>query len=109
MRSLVLHPLARADIRNVLARTLSEYGVRQYERYESLIEDALTTITERPDRGHPCVPPFEHLLRFRIARRGRRARHFVLYRVTDRATELLRFLDDAVEVPRHLIDEWKRS
>lgn len=88
-------------------RTLSEYGVRQYDRYERLIEDALTTVTERPDRGHACAAPLDGLLRFRIARRGRRARHFLLYRVTEQAIEVLRFLDDAVDVPRHVIDEWK--
>jgi len=88
-------------------RTLSDYGVRQYDRYERLIEDALTTITERPDRGHPCASPFDHLLRFRIERRGRRARHFLLYRTTEHATEVLRFLDDAVDVPRHVLAEWK--
>lgn len=108
MRELVLHPVARADVQSVLARTLSEYGVRQYDRYERLLEDALVTITERPDRGHPCAPPLENLLRFRIERRGRRARHFLLYRVKGDSTEVLRFLDDAVDVPRHVIDEWRR-
>ena len=107
MTTLSLHPLARADIRNVLARTLADYGVRQFERYEQLIEKALEVIASRPERGHPCNYPVAHLLKFRIERRGRRARHFFLYRVQGEETQVLRFLDDAVDVSRHLLEEWR--
>jgi toxin ParE1/3/4 len=49
------------------------------------------------------VAPQAELRTLHIGRRGRRARHLILFRVVpDGAVEVLRFLHDAMDLPRYL-------
>lgn len=101
---------ARRDIAAALRRTLDEFGERQHEIYVSLIANALQRIATDPkgrgakkrDALHPNARTFH------IAQRGKRARHFFLYRVNDDNTvDVARFLHDAMELSRHVPDRLK--
>src|SRR4051794_5422059 len=93
------------DIEEVLAHTLEHFGASQQEGYRSLIRDALRDIST-----DPVVFPAKHrpeLRRgartFHIGRRGRPARHFFLYRVSEQGfVEVARLLHDSMDLEQHL-------
>ena len=98
-------PAAASDIESVLVETLRRFGTRKYAEYRDLIHAAMKDVAARPD-----APPAQHrpeihpLARtFHIGRRGRRARHFFLYRITDDGViEFARLLYDGMDLARHL-------
>jgi toxin ParE1/3/4 len=96
---------AAEDIEGVLSRTLEQFGEGKYSQYQELIHDAFAALKEDP-MGPPAKRrPEIHrdAMTFHIGQRGRRARHFLLYRVMDGGfVEIARFLHDAMEPRRHL-------
>lgn len=96
---------AARDIEAVLAHTLQEFGQQQYEVYKELIRLAMVDIAADPNRPsarrHPDLRPDCRL--FHIARPGRNARHFFLYRlIGDRLVLVGGLLHDSMDLRRHL-------
>jgi toxin ParE1/3/4 len=90
------------DIEDALRYTLGTYGVHKYEEYVVLIEEAFETLAADPEAGRarPDIGPEART--YRIARRGRRARHVVLYRIVGAdVVEVLALAYDAMDLPRH--------
>ncbi len=95
------------DIEDVLAYTLGHFGQRRHEQYKLLIRQALAEIASRPN-----APPARHrpeihadARTFHIARAGKRARHFFLYRVIEgQSIDIGRLLHDSMDLQRHLPD-----
>jgi toxin ParE1/3/4 len=97
--------LAARDIEGILAHTLQEFGERQYGQYKDLIRSALVDIAADPDRPTARRRPELHpdARTFHIARPGRNARHFLLYRVVgNRFVDVGRLLHDSMDLKRHL-------
>jgi toxin ParE1/3/4 len=94
----------------VLLYTLVQFGERQYQQYSELIRLALADILRNP-LATPAVhrPEIHRDARvFYIARRGKRARHYFLYRVIKgERIQLGRFLHDSMDLQRHLPDEFQ--
>src|SRR4051812_759613 len=100
MNALRLSKRAIRDIEDVLAHTLEQFGPRQQERYKVLIRDALRDIAAHPDRLPAKSRPELHreARTFHIARRGRPARHFLLYRVLEQGVvDVGRLLHDSMD------------
>jgi toxin ParE1/3/4 len=96
---------ARRDIEDVLAYTLAQFGERKRAEYRLLIQLALADIRADPNKTPAKRRPELHrdARTFHIARAGRRARHFLLFRVVDgEIVEIGRLLHDAMELRRHL-------
>lgn len=96
---------ADRDIENALARTLAQFGERQQHAYKALIFEALDDIAAEPfappARHRPELHPDARM--FRIARRGRHARHFFVYRVVGgQFIDVGRLLHDSMDLKRHL-------
>jgi toxin ParE1/3/4 len=90
------------DIEDALRYTLGTYGVHKYEEYVALIEEAFEKLAANPEAGRtrPDIDPEAYT--YRIARRGRRARHVILYRiVSPDLVEVLALAYDAMDLPRH--------
>jgi toxin ParE1/3/4 len=92
------------DIEQVLAHTLQEFGLRQYEEYKDLIRTALAEIAANPNRPTARLRPELHpnARTFHLARPGRHARHFLLYRVVGDYVDVGRLLHDSMDLRRHL-------
>lgn len=102
MTRIRIHPLVEQDIADVLAYTLDCFGLRQYHRYEQLIQGALIHLAEHPEIGRALKTRAAFFL-YSIGRRGRRASHQFLYRVLeDGRVEVLRLLHDAMDASRHI-------
>lgn len=100
---LFLSDIAKADIREILRTTQSQFGPLQVPKYRALISEARKRVRENPNLGHhrEGLPPDWRL--FHISQRGRPARHFFLYVVnqSEGRIDVLRILHDAMDVPRH--------
>jgi len=96
---------ARHDLAQALNWTLENFGSRQHKKYLSLIKQSLQDIGNDPDglksKARPKLYPDARTLH--IARKGKMARHFFVYRITaDGNIEVARFLHDAMELVQHL-------
>ncbi|MCG8557294.1 MAG: type II toxin-antitoxin system RelE/ParE family toxin [Proteobacteria bacterium] len=104
-RQIRIADAAHKDIAEVLRHTRKEFGRRKYLQYRALIElalqelarDPLGSTTRQRKELHPAARTYH------IARRGKRVRHFFLYRVSDEGVvEIGRLLYDGMELTRHL-------
>jgi plasmid stabilization system protein ParE len=104
--SIVVAPLARAQIREALIFTRNRFGVGKAREYALLIRMALTELAKNPAAGkkHPEIHPDAWI--YPIGKPGKNARHLFLYRVREN-TEVARFLYDAMDLPRQWPDEWR--
>jgi toxin ParE1/3/4 len=102
MRRSERHPLLAGDIVDAVSFSREKFGERQTERYADAIEDAIDHITAFPDDGRRYRLGPGYWL-FNIGRRGRRARHQLLYFIeNDGSLLVLRLLHDRMSVRRHI-------
>lgn len=102
-----LSAAARNDFDEIIDWTVDQFGEAQATAYAR----ALTALVGDLDEG-PSQPDVKErpeigkgTFTLHITRRGRKGRHFVVFRVVDQRTktlEVLRFLHDAMDLPRHL-------
>ena len=105
MARLIISASARRDIANALQASARCWGSGQRSRYRSLIEQAFGDLLEHPEnpasRARDEIRPGIRTLH--IARRGRPARHLVVYRIgPDGSIHVIRLLHDAMELSRAL-------
>jgi toxin ParE1/3/4 len=100
------------DMEAVLAYTLERFGERKCEQYKFLIRQALADVAADPHhhnaRHRPEIHPDART--FHISRRGKPARHFLLYRITaEHYVDIGRLLHDSMELNRHLPDGFEAA
>jgi toxin ParE1/3/4 len=91
-----------ADIEDALRHTRRTFGIRKFEEYAALIEEAFEALAGDPEAGHsrPDIDP--EAWTYHIGKRGRRARHVLLYRIVNsELVEVLALAYDAMDLPRH--------
>lgn len=95
------------DIADVLGYTLTQFGEQKFREYQELIRKALTDIAANPDLAQAKHRPELHVdaRTFHIARPGKRARHFFIYRVKGEFIDIARLLHDSMDLRRHLPDD----
>jgi toxin ParE1/3/4 len=93
---LILSALAQADYEDILAYTLRTWGARQHGIYADLLDEALRTLQQDPQRGqhHRQLPE-----RYRYVHVGR---HLIVYRFTRGEVYVVRLLHDRMNVPRQI-------
>lgn len=95
---------AEKDFARILTHTASTFGPRQTEIYRAVLTDALTALLAGPDvpgsaARDEIMPGLRSL---HVARQGRKGRHFILYRASAGAIEVVRILHDAMDLARHI-------
>lgn len=93
------------DMEAALAYTVRHFGEQKHDDYKSLIRLALKGIVSNPfgfpAKHRPELHPEART--YHLARRGKRATHFFLYRVhEDKFVDIGRLLHDAMELERNL-------
>jgi toxin ParE1/3/4 len=117
----VLAPLAKADIRDVLDWSVKNFGVRAARRYKDLLQQALKDIGDDPRRAgfqqRDELAPGILVYHLRLSRDRTKSslglvhnpRHFLIYRCReDRLmVDVARILHDARELQRHLPERYR--
>lgn len=99
---------AEADYRNILRWTADQFGEGQAHVYAAILADALEELGEGPDitGARPRPEIGGELFTIHLGRHGRRARHFIVFRVKHEEgaaiLEIVRILHDAMDLPRHV-------
>lgn len=99
---------AEVDFANIVTWTAQEFGARQAGLYRETLVNALAELGRGPEvAGSMARDEIASGLRsLHVARRGRRGRHFILYRVAPgRLIEIVRILHDSMDTRRHLPEE----
>jgi toxin ParE1/3/4 len=99
---------AEADFHEILRWTLAQFGEAQARVYAETLSAALNdlaagpTVTGARERNDIA----EGLSTLHVARKGRKGRHFVMFRIGHDqgrgVIEVLRLLHDAMDLQRHL-------
>lgn len=96
---------AENDFVKILRDTLEMFGERQIAIYAATLNEALAALTAGPDILGSAARDeiFPKLRTLHVARRGRRGRHFILYRAApNKVIEVVRILHDAMDLARHV-------
>ena len=99
---------AEADFEEILRWTVDQFGDVQARIYAETVSAALNDLTAGPTvvgaRKRDDI--LKGIFALHVARKGRKGRHFVLFRVgrvpDGDVIEVLRLLHDAMDLPRHL-------
>ncbi len=90
-----------ADIEQVFTYTLQRFGLRKYDDYAALIQEALDALAVDPPAGKPQPAIAPEAWTIHIAQRGRRARHLFMYRVPEPdVVEVLALAYDGMDLCR---------
>ncbi len=95
---LKLTPLADQDFEGILDRTVEKWGVNQYLKYRGQLLDAFSSITNDPG----CLGSKTRDDLFLGARLFAVGSHYLLYYVSDRTVNVVRILDQRMDLVRHL-------
>lgn len=98
---------AEQDYRDILRWTQAHFGLRQAQVYARTISSALSDLS-----GGPSLVGVRRredigldLYTLHVARKGRKGRHFVLFRISTHvepaAIDVLRLLHDSMDLPEH--------
>lgn len=103
-----LSDAADADFQGILHWTRIRFGEEQALVYRDAVIATLEALAEGPStpgaKSRPDIGRGIHTLH--VSRVRRRARHVVLFRVTDEhRVEIIRILHDSMDLARHLPDE----
>ena len=98
---------AAADFRQILGWTAEKFGTAQVGTYADTLSAALQALSAGPAitgvKAHPEIAADIGTLR--VARQGRKGRHFVLFRATSvdeqDVIDVLRLLHDSMDSKRH--------
>jgi|SRR6478736_9454166 len=98
-------PAAEADILEVRAKTLADFGPLQLSEYDELLEDALEALAEnaRAGRPRPEIAPAAWVYRLELKKRG--IPHLLLYRILDDGSVEIRALFHGA---MHLHRRWRQ-
>ena len=102
---------AEADFAGIIAWTVEQFGdvqARVYAETLSLAVEALIAGPELPSvKARPEIG--KQLSTLHVARRGRRGRHFILFRTDPdpkrRRIDVLRILHDSMDLERHVPED----
>jgi toxin ParE1/3/4 len=96
MSRFALSPMARADLESIFDFTLEQWATDQAERYARLIDAAIRSMADRPERGASCD----------AIRAGYRkcaiGSHIVFYRLTAGGIDVVRILHQRMDFESHL-------
>jgi toxin ParE1/3/4 len=95
---------AEQDYIEILKWTTKTFGEGQASTYAETMARAIEALEDGPDvlgaRARDDIQPGIRTLH--VARLGRAGRHFVVFRVAGSNIDVLRLLDDSMDLPRHL-------
>jgi toxin ParE1/3/4 len=101
---------AWADLEEILSWTAREFGPRQSRAYETTIATAIAALRNGPGvsgaRARDDIQP--GLRTLHVARKGRRGRHFLFFRVVSeelRTLAVTRILHDSMDFARHIAND----
>ncbi len=100
-----LGTLAELDFANIISWTAENFGPRQARIYRDTLLSAVGELSRNPrapgSKGRDDIMP--GLRTLHVARRGRRGRHLLLYRIRQgHIVEIGRILHDQMELELHL-------
>jgi toxin ParE1/3/4 len=97
---------AEKDFQGIIEWTIAQFGEAQALAYADTLALALEALSEGPSlreatRRDDIV---KGLCSLHVARRGRKGRHFIMFRAASQGgdvIEVLRLLHDSMDIPRH--------
>jgi toxin ParE1/3/4 len=98
------------DFRSIIRWTAREFGEQQARAYAETLRIAVRGLSAGPTLTGVKVRDdiAAGILTLHVARNGRKGRHFLMFRVSDReghVIDVLRILHDAMDLQRHVPED----
>jgi len=96
---------AEVDFANIVKWTAENFGPRQSRAYRDILVQAISELAYGPNVAGSKVRDeiMAGLRTLHVARRRRRASHFLMYRTAPNSTiEIVRILHDRMDLRRHI-------
>jgi toxin ParE1/3/4 len=98
---------AERDFGDIIHWSAEQFGKVQARIYAETLSTAIQDLTSGPAVTGVITRDdiLRGLLTLHVARKGRKGRHFIMFRVADRENrviDVLRLLHDAMDLPRHI-------
>jgi toxin ParE1/3/4 len=105
--SVRLSSAAQSDYQDILDWTAEHFGEAQSDTYAITLDDAIDALSSGTHAvGVREISGAPGLYLIHVARRGRKGRHFLIFRTNRRKSgefiEVLRILHDSMDLARHL-------
>jgi plasmid stabilization system protein ParE len=97
-------PRASDEIEGALSISIERWGVAQARRYAELIAETLELLKTHAELGHARPDIHREARLMPIAKRGVRARHWLLYRIVDDVVQVARCVHGARAM--EVSDDW---
>ncbi|GAB2911019.1 type II toxin-antitoxin system RelE/ParE family toxin [Paraburkholderia jirisanensis] len=97
---------AEDDFSSIIRWSADQFGKTQARAYAATLSTALQDLAAGPTLAGVAIRDeiAPGLLTLHVARKRRKGRHFIMFRVADhnqRVIDVLRILHDAMDLPRH--------
>ncbi|CAB3749172.1 type II toxin-antitoxin system RelE/ParE family toxin [Paraburkholderia solisilvae] len=97
---------AERDFSEIISWSAEEFGKAQARVYAETLSKTLQDLTAGPEISGVVARDdiARGLYTLHVARKKRRGRHFIMFRIDDRnkhVIDVLRLLHDAIDLPRH--------
>lgn len=105
MTYFVLTSYAKKDYKGILRFTRTKFGPLQRDRYKLILDQAIYDVALEPNRpgSRPRDEIYPGVRTFHISKIGKRASHFLVYRVLEKdKVEITRILHDGMELDHHM-------
>lgn len=99
---------AESDFAHILKTTKDKFGERQLDVYRVMLSEAIAALEAGPDLLGSVARDeiLPNLRTLHVARKGRRGRHFIIYRAApDNVIDVVRILYDGMDLVRHIPPE----
>ena len=96
MRSILIQPKAKSDLKSIGRYTLAEFGLDQAKRYTSTISRAIERIATGEGRASPVTEIGEDYSKISVGS------HIVYFRITEKEVVIVRILNSRMNAPDHL-------
>jgi toxin ParE1/3/4 len=90
---------AERDYREILAFTLNEWGVGQFDTYANVLDQSIERLVDMPRLGVSCDNIRLGYYRYRVGK------HYIFYRINAEILEIARILHIKRRLSRDLFDD----
>ena len=95
--SLVFSPIAKQDIKEIQLYTLENWGEKQCDKYEAIINDGLNKLAIFPEAGRKLSDTSQEHRAYKIGN------HFAIYQIVGNEIRVSRILHESMEFGQHYV------
>lgn len=96
MQRIVIKPRAKADLKNIWRYSFNNWGIKKADRYMADLADAINSLASNPTIGISIDHVHPKYRQYSVNH------HLVIYRLTLKEINIIRVLNEEMQIDQHL-------